>query len=90
MQILKVIKNHGWTVDRIAEQMGVTKSAVSQRINAEQPTWATINKVCEIVGCQVAEFYEDELWEVLRKRGADLTTIDRQGMKHEYVEIPSL
>ncbi len=90
MQILKVIKRHGWSVDRIAEKMGVTKGAVSQRINSEQPTWGTMNTICDIVGCKVAEFFEDDIMDVWRERGADLTTIDHDGNRHDYIEITSL
>lgn len=57
--IRKVMKERGWTVERLASQMtgrngqkGITQSAASQIINGN-PTLATLQEIADILGVSV-------------------------------------
>ena len=86
MNILKVIQRHGMTAEKVATQMGITKGALSQRMNVNYPTMNTLKAIADILGCRIGEFFEDEVMEQKSKQ-PDLTTIGKNGEKHYYVEV---
>lgn len=65
MDIKSVIKAHGYTIERIANEWEckngktITKGALSQSIN-NNPTVDTLQKIANVVGCSVADFFADE------------------------------
>ena len=59
MDIKKVLKERGYTLVKVATEMGVTKSALSQMVNGN-PSVSTLRRIAEIVGCQIIDFFEDE------------------------------
>lgn len=66
MNIKKVIKDHGWTLERLASEMknkkgekGVTHAAVSQIINGN-PTIDKLQEIASIMGISVSELVSDE------------------------------
>ena len=60
MDIKGVIKQHGFTQVQVAEKMGITKGGFSQIVNGS-PTVKTLRTIAEIVGCQVGDFFRDEM-----------------------------
>ena len=59
MDIKKVLKERGYTLVKVATEMGVTKSALSQMVNGN-PSVSTLRRIADIVGCQIIDFFEDE------------------------------
>ncbi len=59
MDIKKVIKERGYTLVKVATEMGITKSALSQMVNGN-PSILTLRRIANIVGCQISDFFEDE------------------------------
>ena len=58
MQILAVIKKHGYRLEDVANMLGITKGSLSATINGSQ----NVKKLIEIaqkIGCSPAEFFED-------------------------------
>ena len=63
MDIKGVIKEHGFTLVQVAEKMGITKGGISQIVNGS-PTIKTLRTIADIIGCQVGDFFRDEMSEV--------------------------
>ena len=70
MDIKAVIKAHGYTIERIANEWEskngkpITKGALSQSIN-KNPTVETIQRIANVIGCNVGDFFADELENVI-------------------------
>ena len=56
MDIKKVIKEHGLTVEQVAIKMGVTKGGLSQNINGN-PTAEKLQQIANAIGCEVGDFF---------------------------------
>lgn len=61
MDIKSVIKAHGYTIERIANEWeskngkSITRGALSQSIN-NNPTIDTLQKIANVIGCKVGDF----------------------------------
>lgn len=58
MDIKRVIKAHGYTINHVAEQMGCTRVTLSQMI-VGNPTVNTLTRIADVIGANVAEFFAD-------------------------------
>ena len=65
MDIKKVIQDHGWTLEKLGEQMtnksggkGISQSSVSQLINGN-PTLDKLKEIAEIIGVSLSELVSD-------------------------------
>lgn len=71
MDIKGIIKQHGYTLQRIAGEWEsvngktMTKGALSMAINGN-PTIKTLQGIANVVGCTVGDFFADELDGVVR------------------------
>jgi len=82
MNIKKIIKNKGWTLERLASQMmnkdgsrGVSQAALSQVINGN-PTIEKLKEIAQIIGVSLPELVGDGEQEAKVKCphcGADIT-----------------
>ena len=65
VNIKTVIKKHGYTLERVANEWesvngkSITKGALSQSIN-KNPTVETLQKIANVIGCKVGDFFADE------------------------------
>ena len=66
MNILKVIKEHGWTLERLAAEMtnkeggkGLTQPTLSKIINGN-PTINKLKEISSIIGVSLSELVADE------------------------------
>lgn len=66
MNIKRILKNHGWTLDRLAAEMknktgekGISQAAVSQLINGN-PTFDKLQEIACIIGISVSELVMDD------------------------------
>lgn len=60
MQILKVIQEYGWTLEKVAAALGKTKGTFSVSIS-KNPTTQRLIDIANVLGCSPAEFFGD--WE---------------------------
>ena len=69
MDIKQAIKRHGLTISAVAEQLGVTRAALSQQINGGTLPLARAEEIARIARVPLAEFLEDDdgLTAVIRK-----------------------
>ena len=58
MQILRVIKKYGWSLEAVAKELGITKGTFSVSIN-RNPTTQRLIDVANVLGCSPAEFFSD-------------------------------
>lgn len=58
MQILKVIQNHGYTLEQVATMLGITKGSLSATINGS-PNVKKLIDIALKIGCSPAEFFDD-------------------------------
>ena len=71
MDIKSVIKAHGYTIERIANEWeskngkSITRGALSQSIN-NNPTIDTLQKIANVIRCKVGDFFADELDNAIR------------------------
>lgn len=59
MDIKKVIKERGYTVNQVADIMGKNRVTLFQTIS-RNPTVETLQKIADAIGCSVADFFRDE------------------------------
>lgn len=62
MDIKSVAKAHGYTMVQVAERMGISKGGLSQSINGN-PTITSLRAVAKAIGCEVGDFFKDEMTE---------------------------
>lgn len=62
MRIREVIKEKGLTTQEVADQMQISLSALNQSISGN-PSIKILRRIAEVVGCQLGEFFTDELEE---------------------------
>lgn len=71
MDIKGVIKQRGYTLQRIADEWmshngkSMTKGALSMAINGN-PTIGTLQSIAKVIGCTVGDFFADELDGIVR------------------------
>ena len=59
MIISKVIKQHGYTIEKVADAMGVKRGSLANTIGGN-PTVETLQRIAEVIGCKRSEFFADE------------------------------
>lgn len=60
MNIKKVIKEKGFTIEQVANSMGITRVTLSQTLG-RNPTVDTLQRIANVIGCKVGDFFADEL-----------------------------
>lgn len=67
MDVKKVIKEHGWTLEKLASEMtnkrggkqGISQSSLSQLLNGKTPL-DRLQEIADIIGISVSELVADE------------------------------
>lgn len=59
MDIKKVIKKHGWTLEKVASKMNISQPSLSSIINGN-PTLNKLQEIASIIGISVSELLADE------------------------------
>ena len=67
MDVKKVIKEHGWTLEKLASEMtnkrggkqGMSQSSLSQLLNGKTPL-DRLQEIADIIGISVSELVADE------------------------------
>lgn len=58
--IKRVAKEHGMTITQVAESLGVLQPQLSRTINNPRISLEDLNKLADVIGCQVGDFFSDE------------------------------
>lgn len=59
MDIKKVIKKRGYTIEDVAKKMGISRVTLSQNMS-RNPTVGTLERIANAINCNVSEFFTDE------------------------------
>lgn len=59
MDVKGVIRKYGFTMDKVAHELGITRVTLSQNLS-RNPTVNTLQKIADVVGCRVGDFFYDE------------------------------
>lgn len=59
MDIKRTIKNKGYTISLVAEKMGINRVTLTNMVSGN-PTYNTMSRVAEAIGCSVVDFFADE------------------------------
>ena len=59
MDIKKVIKERGYTIEDVAKKMGISRVTLSQNMS-RNPTIGTLERIANAIGCKVVDFFQDE------------------------------
>lgn len=66
MNVQKVIKSHGWTLERVAKQLknqrggiGISQGALSTALNGN-PTIDKLQEIATVIGVSLSELVADE------------------------------
>lgn len=60
MDVKKIIKERGFTIEQVANTMGITRVTLSQTLS-RNPTVDTLQRIANVIGCKVGDFFADEL-----------------------------
>lgn len=61
MDIKATIKKRGFTMVQVAEALGITKGAFSQILSRDSVTTKNLEKIANVIGCKVGDFFTDEM-----------------------------
>lgn len=59
MEIKKVIRSRGYTLEMVSKELGTTQGALSQSIGGN-PTVSKLKDIAKVIGCDVSDFFADE------------------------------
>ena len=60
MDVKGIIKEKGWTIERVAAEMGISRVTLSQNLS-RNPTVNTLQRIAKVIGCNVGDFFRDEI-----------------------------
>ena len=59
MDVKNVIKEKGFTLEKVANELGITRVTLSQNLSRNS-TVKTLQKIAKVIGCNVGNFFDDE------------------------------
>ncbi len=62
MNVKSIIKQKGFTIDAVAQKMGITRVTLHQNLS-RNPTVGTLQKIADVIGCKVGDFFIDDISE---------------------------
>lgn len=60
MIISKVIRQHGYTIEQVADKLGIKRGSLANTIGGN-PTVETLQKIADAIGASRSEFFADEV-----------------------------
>jgi transcriptional regulator with XRE-family HTH domain len=60
MEVRSIIKEKGWTIEKVASEMGINRVTLSQNLSGN-PTVKTLQRIADVIGCKVGDFFRDEM-----------------------------
>lgn len=60
MDVKGIIRKKGYTIEQVAELIGVTRITLTQNLG-RNPTINTLQRIADAIGCKVGDFFLDEI-----------------------------
>jgi transcriptional regulator with XRE-family HTH domain len=70
MNVKQILKRKGYTVTQVAEEMGINRGSLYNMLSGN-PTVESLQKIADIVGCDVAEFFGSVSFVAIVCNGSD-------------------
>lgn len=87
MEISKVIRNHGLTNVKVAEMLGTSAASFGNLISPNRNiTVNNLRKIAQAIGCDITEFFEDEVT-VQAQQDPEPTTVCPHCGKPIHIDI---
>ena len=87
MEISKVIRNHGLTNVKVAEMLGTSAASFGNLISPNRNiTVNNLRKIAQAIGCNITEFFEDEVT-VQAQQDPEPTTVCPHCGKPIHIDI---
>lgn len=83
MSVKSVIKERGLTFTEVAKRMGISRVTLMQNLQ-RNPTQKTLIRIANAIGCDVADFYKEEIQSTTGVIG--FVEIDKEIHKVESIE----
>lgn len=78
MQVSKVIRLRGYDLEYVAKEMGLSKASLAKSIcKTGNPSIGKLRQIAEIVGADLADFFEDERKHNQGEPAPDLSPMER-------------
>lgn len=82
MDVKKIIRRHGFTINAVAERIGVTGGSLGNCIRRGSPTPTTLHRIADAIGADYSEFFEDDkpscqqnIKEIIRSNGYTISQV---------------
>lgn len=76
MNVKGLIRSRGFTLEKVAQQLGTSQSSLSQCLSGN-PTVEKLKDIAEVIGCDLVDFFADE-----RKNKTPFLAMVQSGDKH--------
>lgn len=60
MKVKEIIKAKGFTLTEVANRIGISRVTLTQNLE-RNPTVGTLRRIADAIGCQVGDFFADEV-----------------------------
>ena len=60
MDVKSIIKEKGFTIEQVAKEMGISRVTFTQNLS-RNPTMRTLQRIADVLGCKVGDFFKDEI-----------------------------
>ena len=71
MDVKAIIKEKGMTIEQVASMMDITRVTFTQNLS-RNPTLKTLQRIADVLGCSVGEFFRDELKPSVPENGSSI------------------
>ena len=62
MQVSRIIRKYGYDLSTVASMAEIPLSSLSKTVNNKNnPTIEKLRKIADVIGCDITEFFEDEI-----------------------------
>lgn len=61
MDLKRAIKDKGFSISKVADELGITQSALSQQINNNTISLARTKEIASIIGVSLSELVSDDM-----------------------------
>ena len=72
MDIKKIAKKKGYTMARIADELGINRVTLAQSLRGN-PTLHRLQEIANVLGCSVGDFFRDEMEDKSNNPSVSLT-----------------
>lgn len=84
MDIKSIIKEKGYTIQEVADKIGVNRVTLTLTLQGN-PTYKKMKEIAEAIGCNVADFFKDEMQE-LEEQDKNTITCPKCGTRFKMEE----